>query len=895
MERNTIEILKQNLCCGCGACQNSCPKEAIEMKVDKEGFYSPVIDHTKCVSCGLCAKACPVLNVPRENDQDPKAYAVKSKPEVMKNSTSAGVFAQMAEYVLQCGGYVCGAAFDENFEVHHILTNQEDGMNRIKKSKYVQSQIGLVYRDIKKLLIENKLVLFSGTPCQVAGLKRFLGKKYENLYTMDIICHGVPSPSSWKRYLSENVDISQLEAIDFRHKGDHGFKKHFISFKYKNGNEDVIPSGKNMYYRYFLHKIALRNSCSHCEFAVFPRQGDISAGDFWGAQKLYPELIESDRGLSVLMVNNLQGENMFEKIKEKFTLIKEITSKEAMTSNRRSVSRDVHVNKKLFMNRGRFMSFNDAVKKYDQKPYDVAIYGNTMGSNYGGRATYYALYKAVQKLGYSPVMLHPPISKDKKIPDTEAIRFSKKHMMVGEPLMLSQFSKYNSVADTFLLGSDQIWNYTLFSGKRTSMYLDFVDNSKKKVSYASSFGFDTPTIFPDNKDKWPVISKLMKQMDYISVREVDGVSICEDYFDVGATHVLDPVFLLDEHEYEEVAKDAVNKPEGKYMAVYVLTPGKQINPAIRFAAKKLNLPRVNMGPGTPEKFERKKKNFDEPYCENLQLEEWMYNIKNSDFVITDSYHCVCFSIIFRKPFILIQKSWAVSRISSLLTKLNLTDRWFYTPDDLKANADILKTPIDYDAVYKILDKEIHKSMSWLRNALASPKVYTQTSLKKPDQYVWKAYRDLYKASDLSSYCKKLAKYQDDFVVAMLNKGGMVEGIEDISFPKKFDFGPRMKSKLDIPLAYICDPQREVVQKHRGDFAHTMYCHSGVRIVVNNDGSTQSDACAFYVEKDGIRSAYTCKDEGLYLLVYSKPADEIVDFVQCCVENGKKISVYHQFD
>ena len=891
MKKNTIEILSQSLCCGCGACQNSCPRDAIAMCVDGEGFYSPRIDHEKCVECGICAKACPVLNVPRDNEKEPKAYAVKSKPEVMKHSTSAGVFAQLAEYVLSQDGYVCGAAYDDAFEVHHILSNTKEGMNRIKRSKYVQSQIGLVYRDIKKLLEGGRLVLFSGTPCQVAGLNTFLGKKYENLYTLDIICHGVPSPTSWSRYLSENIDVSQLKDIDFRHKGDHGFKKHCISFKYKDGKEDVIPSSKNMYYRYFVHNMVLRNSCAHCEFAVFPRQGDISTGDFWGAQKLYPELIESDKGLSVLTVNNAQGRKLLDKIKDHFTLMQEVTPKEAMTGNRRTVTRGMHSNRQEFLDRSRFMSFNDAVLKYDKPPYDVAIYGNTIGSNYGGRVTYYALYKAVQKLGYSPVMLHPPIPKTRTVPETDASRFCKKHMVVGEPLLRSELHKYNSIANTFLLGSDQIWNYTLFPGRGTSMYLDFVDNSKKKVAYGSSFGFEKPTIFPDYKGKYPVISKLMKQMDYIGVREEDGVSICEDYFDVEATHVMDPVFLLNEQEYEVLAKKAKNKPNGKYMAVYTLTPGKNINPALQFVSKKLNLPRVNMGPGTPKKFEEKKKNFDEPYCENLQLEEWVYNIKNSEFVVTDSYHCTCFAIIFRKPFLLIQKSWATSRISSLLTKLKLTDRWFDSPEALMEHPEILTTPIDYDAVYKILNKEIHKSMSWLRNALASPKVYGPADLAMPDGYVQKTYQDLYTAFNLNAYWKQLEKYQGDFVVAMVNRGSVATNIDSVTFPKRFEIGPKTRAKMDRPLAYICDLQRKVVQKNRDEFAHTMYCCNGVKIVANNEKNTDGEtAIAIYVEKDGIRSVYQCPDAGLYALVYSKPADRVVDFIRCDVGKDEKLAI-----
>jgi hypothetical protein len=249
-------------------------------------------------------------------------------------------------------------------------------------------------------------------------------------------------------------------------------------------------------------------------------------------------------------------------------------------------------------------------------------------------------------------------------------------MNTTEAVFDSEMHKLNASADTFLLGSDQIWNYTLFPGRAETLYLDFVEDSKKKIAYAASFGFDKPTIFPHYPERYPKIMPAMNRLDAVAVREANGVDICNDYYSTKATHVMDPVFLLTQDDYKELADKAVNKPEGKYMCVYALTPKEDINKVFQTVAEELNLPRVNMASGNPKKFERKKENFDMPYCENLQMEEWLYNIMNSDFVVTDSYHCVCFSIIFKKNFVLIQNAWAVSRIESLLSKLGLKDRWF---------------------------------------------------------------------------------------------------------------------------------------------------------------------------------------------------------------------------
>lgn len=892
-ENKTIEILAENMCCGCAACCNICPKNAIDMVPDREGFFVPVVDYKKCVNCGLCKKACPAMNVPRENVKEPMAYAVKSEDVIMKDSTSAGVFAQLANYIISVGGYVCGAAYNEAFEVHHILTNTKDGVNRIKKSKYVQSQINLIYRDIKRLLNENEIVLFSGTPCQVAGLHTYLGKKYANLYTMDIICHGTPAPMSWKKYLKENYNVEELLDIDFRHKGNHGFKKHHICFQFKNGKKKVIPSGKNSYYRHFTRDLGLRKSCSACEFAVFPRQGDITAGDFWGANKLYPELIDNDSGLSVVMPNNDHGKELFEKIKENFTLLKEISYKEAMTGNRKTVQRKNHRNREEFFNEMLTNKFTDSADHWCTKAYDIAIWGATMGSNYGGLITYYALYKAVQKLGYSPVLIQPQLPKNGVVQENHATRFCNEYMALSERKALSKYKEFNSLADTFLLGSDQIWNYTLFPGKKETVYLDFVDDSKKKIAYAASFGFEKPTIFPEYAYKFPLISKLMKKLDYVAVREEDGVDICKKYYDVPATHVMDPVFLLNEREYEELASKAKNKPEGKYMAVYCLTPGPGINEAFQFVSKKLNLPRVNMGSGNAKKFEKKKKNFDMPYCENLQMEEWIYNIKNSEFVVTDSYHCVCFSILFRKPFILIQKSWATSRIESLLSKLNLTTRWFESVEALKQYPEVLQQAIDYDAVYEILNKEIHMSMSWLRNAIKGEKVFAQAPLELPCQNVQDAYTILYRAKDLNEYWRSVKRNRDDLIVIINKKGCAEKYIDSVEFPQELNVGIRDKNAMSTGFAYICDTLNGYCKQSMEDFAHVIYYYNGIQFTSMSESAETANKdkiSAMYIEKDGRRNMYDCQDDGLYILLYSKGADQVIDFVYTDLENDEKISV-----
>lgn len=524
--------------------------------------------------------------------------------------------------------------------------------------------------------------------------------------------------------------------------------------------------------------------------------------------------------------------------------------------------------------------------------FDVAIYGATVGTNYGGLITYYALYRAIEKAGYSTIMIPPP-SSDVAKSENHATRFSEEYLNLAERYPLGEFDKYNNLADTFVLGSDQIWNYKLFPGRKLSFYLDFVDEAKKKIAYAASFGFSKPTIFPEYKEKFPLISYLMKKIDYISVREEEGVGICKDYFEVPATHVMDPVFLLSADEYETLASKAKNKPEGRFMTIYALSPKDELNQAFQFVSQKLQLPRINMGSGNPRKYEIKKKNFDMPYCENLQMEEWLYNIKNSEFVITDSYHCVCFSIIFRKPFVLIQKSWAVSRIESLLKKLQLTDRWFTSLEELKNNSEILEKNIDYDSVYKILEKEICNSKNWLREALNSEKVFSRATEIKRDKDLIKSYGKLYRRKTINGYFRKLEKYKDDLIVVMSQKGNAGKYLELVKFFKSSDIGPATKKNMATCFAYIYDSENKTVKKKTGEFGHVSYVYEDVwisSISENVSDESKQKIAAIYIENKNERKIFESSKEGIYILIYSKKMKKVVDHVYLDTENDKWLRI-----
>ncbi|MEE1008478.1 MAG: polysaccharide pyruvyl transferase family protein [Agathobacter sp.] len=531
-----------------------------------------------------------------------------------------------------------------------------------------------------------------------------------------------------------------------------------------------------------------------------------------------------------------------------------------------------------------------------QKKYDVAIYGATMGANYGGLVTYYALYKAIEEMGYSVVMIMPTIPKDGEASVTFATTFCQKYHEVTERVNFDDLKQFNDIADTFVLGSDQIWNYTLFKGKRESFYLDFVDYKKKKIAYAASFGFSVPTIFPKHVDRYPRIYKLMKRLDHIGVREDDAVTVCKDYYDVGAKHVLDPVFLTDKENYLELAANAPRKPEGAYMCVYCITPKESANKAFQFVSKELNLPRVNMGTGNARKYEMRKVNFDMEYMENVILEEWLYNIINSDFIVTDSYHCLCFSIIFRKKFVIVQDKWATSRIKSLLELLGLEDRWFESSEELEQNPDILYKDIDYDKVHEILKREVIESKTWLKNSIESDKkVIVRKKIRDySDAKDDKRFAKLYKAKNINSYFRALQSVKKD-VVYMIAKRGTDNGeLAKVRFPRSAEI--KKQTKLDMlneGFSLICDYGNRQKISSIDDVSHCYYKENGIEFSVLSEGNkfkNKRKSAEFYVENKKKRTAYITKKDGLFVWVYSKSLRKVIDYVQVDISEGSNLEI-----
>lgn len=327
-----VNLASKNNCTGCGACVNSCAHGALIMAADNEGFLMPIVDTGKCVECGLCEKSCPIVSaVENKNMEQPKTLAVWSLPDRAKSS-SGGAFSAYARMVLKRGGVVFGVAFDGDMRLRHIGVETLEGLDALRGSKYVQSDVGDSYIRIRSLLRAGRHVLFCGTPCQVAGLKSFLRKDYENLLTLDLVCHGVPSGAVFRAYLrklsTRFAGMGKITGFEFRRRDSWGFSP-TVSL---GGKLSKIYGKDNAYMNAFDKNAVFRRSCYDCPFAKIPRVGDCTIADFWGIGRHgVPFRHSIQKGVSLVLVNNSKGNEFTNALEDVF--IEERTLGEALIEN----------------------------------------------------------------------------------------------------------------------------------------------------------------------------------------------------------------------------------------------------------------------------------------------------------------------------------------------------------------------------------------------------------------------------------------------------------------------------------------------------------------------------------------------------------------------------------
>jgi len=710
----SISCVDREKCTGCGACMNICPKDAIKMQADQEGFLIPEISYEKCIHCGLCKKICPTLANKSYIKEHVSCYAVMAHDDVRMVSSSGGAFTLLAEQVLEQGGVVCGAAWTEDYRVKHVIVKTKEELRILRGSKYVQSDTSWMYRETKKLLDQGQKVLYTGMPCQIDGLLHYLQKDYDNLITVDLLCRGIASNELFKRFVEENYKGQKIAEISFKDKKPLGWGA-TTSYKMINGDVEKTNIHNSIWMCAYLANVMDRNSCYTCKFNTAKRVGDISIGDFWGIDK-YNKSFNDTKGTSIVITSTEKGEALVNNLTDRCKLLAPVPIENGIPYNSALCS---HVKKtpkrELFFDSVRKMPVPAAVDRtiYGEK-YGVGIVGWWYNLNYGGTITYYGLNQAIKKLGYSVLMIRrssssPNMPNDNTVP----MRFAKKHYNISRIYTAHDMHWINYSCHAFISGSDQLWNPYLQMYSGPEFFLSFVNQHNLKISYASSFG-NIDELSDEFKEHY---GSYLKRFDAISVREDYAVDICKRDLDIDVVQVCDPIFLCNADDYKAIAMDSQLKLPERYMMNFLLDPNEDKVNGYRFLQEKLKIVENINFTDLQNVSDRESKFGGEKVYGNAEIEDFVKVYANADFVVTDSFHGTCLAIIFNKPFVSIaNKERGEKRFVSLLKWLNLSERLIFDISEIYSREDLFQ-PVDFSNANKVIRESQKKGYEWLNDIL----------------------------------------------------------------------------------------------------------------------------------------------------------------------------------
>ncbi|WRS27307.1 polysaccharide pyruvyl transferase family protein [Oscillospiraceae bacterium MB08-C2-2] len=709
----TPEHLNKNyLCSGCAACANICPVDALVLEPDEDGFFRPQISLQKCISCNKCVQVCPVLHPLYSNTSAPSCYAYCADDHTRFHSSSGGVFPLLAHRILDKGGIACGVAWKKDFGVQHILIDNLEELPTLLRSKYLQSEVRLVYRQIQNNLEAGLPVLFSGCPCQVAALNAYLGKPYELLYTIDLLCHYSPSSKHFQQYLDDTFGKQNIASCTFRTK-ELGWNCNAHNVTFKDNTEQNRLFDQDFYQQSFHGRLLMNDACEICRFSSFPRQGDITIGDFHGIGGYDPALNDG-KGTSVILVNNSKGKYLLQMLQENNTICKEVPL-EWIMNNRVNNQFPVHPARDRLYALAKYLPFNKAAEYAIKPRYDVGIVGVWSVENYGSNMTYYALYRIIRDMGLEPLMIERPLDSEwKPHPTPTGFKHNPYRPFDLAPLYANsgELQQLNNECDLFLVGSDQLLNGHLYLQFGQYITLNWVEDRKKKIAYATSFGADR---FVQRDDIRAEIAYFLKKFDCLSFRDSPSMDFAKSQMEVDADLVLDPVFLCDKKHFNDLAAKG-KAPDKKYVAAYILDPDVDKKAILASIEECLQL-KSNIHTDIAYKHDAIGQIWGISSSEDTFNEDWLRSIVQSEFVVTDSFHGMCFAIIYRKPFLAIpNEGRGTARFTSLLETLGLQDRLISHLDQLQERLSHL-LDIDYDRVFLLLEKEVEKSRTWLEKAL----------------------------------------------------------------------------------------------------------------------------------------------------------------------------------
>ena len=625
-----------------------------------------------------------------------KSFVIQSiNNEIIKKSSSGGMFAQLAKYVLSQNGVVFGCAMErveEGFDVKHIFIEKETDLCKLQGSKYVQSRIGNTIKQAKEFLNNGRLVLFSGTPCQIAGLKTYLKQDYDNLLTIDLSCTGTPPLKLFNDYIRflEAKYQKKIINFEFRNKEKMGWACGNALITFERDNQRILYNNISSYLYFFMNGISEQERCFSCKYAGIKRISDITVADAWGIDQEYPELLrnkfDKNKGISLVLINTNKGELFFNKIKEHVNYEEIILNKlrkynhplrhPSIKNKLREKYLETYKKngyeglEKIFRQNlaNKFYYYilknhtpnviKTLINAFISKPKNVDCLLMTLYclSNYGSLLTAFALQKTINNLGYSTKLIHYGNIYG------YGRTFIKKYLSLSERCInINDFKNLNKITNTFILGSDNLIN--LETNKLeffVQNLFNYTDENKKRIMISGSIGsWDGKT---KNQEEFSYIKYLFNRFDYLSTREEHGKNVLKNVFNCEADWINDPVFYLEKEDYIQLIKDVKENYNNKIMQ-YILYPTEDTNQIVEYFKQKTGKKIV--------KFDGNENVKHFSLHKGKKVKNWLSAIFNSDLIITDSFHCVAFSLIFNKPFVCIKNTHATVRFTSLFKRLGI--------------------------------------------------------------------------------------------------------------------------------------------------------------------------------------------------------------------------------
>ena len=722
----TIAELPKQECTGCAACSAACPHHAITMKEDEEGFYSPVLDADACKNCRRCTEVCPQIHPKERPAVSDKYIAVQAEGENRKKSTAGGFFITLAKQFMEDGGYVCAAVTAiKGKRTKHYVSNDPKFAVRYGKAKYMQSDLGNCLSQMQDLLKKGKKVLFAGCPCQVAGVKSLLAEYEENLLTVDVACHGVASPGSFDKYCLETFG-GEPRWIDFHCKMIYGSYGSGMRLMRPDGTEYVAGAARDPFFRSYHAGLNVRKSCGFCKYQTEERVGDITLGTLYNSERINKDW-EKGLSLSLIQLNTQKADAYVQSVKKQLQVCESVSVKKVKELSP-IVNRPYYDDR----NRDRFFEllrqtyFLKALNYAQQGRYDIAVLGLWFGRNYGSMITYYALHQVLKGMGLSVLMIANPLQPDDEDVSgkTHPVRFAMENYHISHKFALPDMWRLNAQADAFIVGSDQLWNYWLSRPYGQAYYLEFVDDYNKKIAYGTSFGARK---YNGPEGQRLIAKSNLKKFDAVSVREEYAIETCKESFDVDAVKVLDPVFLCDRKEYHNLAEKVGMLEEEPFILAYILNPDEKVGRTLTELSESKNCNVRIILDEPPWLFAdnksalKIKESKRIKVLRNIEVKEWLYYFKNAEYVVTDSFHGTCFSIIFERRFMtMVNKKRARDRFPALMEPLGLMNHLVEEPEMVLEDGK-LDQIIDYQEIFRRIEDEKVTSMKWLKDAIFSRK------------------------------------------------------------------------------------------------------------------------------------------------------------------------------